>query len=90
MTNNQEASHIVVFPRGQLTPKDKERMTKIGVIAIEADDPSLVRVLSAEPLPVGSNAMLVVALESMCGSSGGSSVQAAFTRNLLASIKENS
>lgn len=31
--------YIVVFPRGQLSPKDKERMTKAGVIAVEADSP---------------------------------------------------
>jgi len=33
---------LVVFPRGQLSAKDKERMTKAGIVAVEADDPNSV------------------------------------------------
>lgn len=33
---------LVIFPRGQLTSKDKERLTKAGIIAVEADDPKAV------------------------------------------------
>jgi hypothetical protein len=33
---------LVVFQRGQLTAKDKERMTKAGIVAVEADDPKQV------------------------------------------------
>lgn len=33
---------VVVFPRGQLSSKDKERFTKVGIVACEADDPQLV------------------------------------------------
>lgn len=33
---------VIVFPRGQLLPRDKERLTKAGVIAVEADNPNLV------------------------------------------------
>lgn len=43
-------SMIVVYPRGQLSAKDKERLTKHGILAIEADDPSKVVTL----LPMGS------------------------------------
>lgn len=40
--SEQHTPLVVVFPRGQLTPKDKERMTKAGIIAVEADDPKAV------------------------------------------------
>lgn len=33
---------VVVFPRGQLSPKDKERFSKADILAVEADDPSKV------------------------------------------------
>jgi len=33
---------VMIFPRGELTPKDKERLTKAGVVAVEADNPSAV------------------------------------------------
>lgn len=38
---------LVIFPKGTLSPKDKERMSKEGYLAIEADDPSKIHV----PLP---------------------------------------
>lgn len=42
---------VIVFPRGQLSAKDKERLTKAGLIAIEADSPSsVVRIMVSEPL----------------------------------------
>ena len=28
---------VIVFPRGQLDPKDKERMSKAGIVAVDAD-----------------------------------------------------
>lgn len=31
---------LVIFPRGSLSAKDKERMSKEGFLAIEAEDPS--------------------------------------------------
>lgn len=34
-----DAPLIVVFPRGQLSAKDKERLTKHGIISVEADNP---------------------------------------------------
>lgn len=35
-------SQVIVFPRGQLSAKDKERLTKSGIVAVEAEDPSKV------------------------------------------------
>lgn len=53
---------VVVFPRGQLSSKDKERMTKHGILAIEADDPSQVRMLSIETCGLASNDVLRASL----------------------------
>jgi hypothetical protein len=50
-----ETPVVVVFPRGQLSPKDKERLTKHGIVAVEADDPKAVNVLSLVP---GSSAQV--------------------------------
>lgn len=33
---------LVLFPAGSLTPKDKERLTKEGYLALEVADPSSV------------------------------------------------
>lgn len=52
---------VVVFPRGQLTAKDKERLTKAGVIAVEADEPSKVETL-LPPVTTLSADEVVVAL----------------------------
>lgn len=42
---------IVVFPTGQLSAKDKERMTKAGILAVEAQTPKdVVQLHFAEPL----------------------------------------
>jgi hypothetical protein len=40
---------VVVFPRGQLSPNDKARLTKHEILAVEADDPKGVNILSLMP-----------------------------------------
>lgn len=60
---------VVVFPRGQLTPKDKERLTRGGVIAVEADDPTRVMQLNlSAPLTqskVTGDAIVVAAVQAI-------------------------
>lgn len=71
--DNNNPPLIVVFPRGQLLPKDKERLTKSGVIAVEADDPkAVVQLQLAQPLVL---------------SAAGLSADA-FVRSLLVAIAE--
>lgn len=53
---------VVVFPRSQLSPKDKERLTKHGIVAVEADDPNQVRMLSIETCGIASNDVLRASL----------------------------
>ena len=57
---------IVVFPRGSLTPKDRERMTRQGLCAIEADDPKKV-VLLRPVLAADSDMIAMSALHAMSG-----------------------
>jgi hypothetical protein len=35
-------SQVILFPRGQLTQTDQDRMQEVGIIAVEVDDPSKV------------------------------------------------
>lgn len=60
---------VVVFPRGQLSPKDKERLTRNGILAVEADTPADVRMLSIEVCGIASNDMLTA---SLCALASGS------------------
>lgn len=71
---------IVVFPRGQLSPKDKERLTKAGILAVEADTPKdVVQLRLAAPListGITGDAIIVAALNALASAepmnSGGS------------------
>lgn len=60
---------VVVFPRGQLSSKDKERFTKHGVLTVEADDPNKVCQLHlTQPLiatNINGDAIIKAALQAM-------------------------
>jgi hypothetical protein len=55
---------IVVYPRGQLSDKDRRALARAGVAVVEADDPSKV-VMVLPMASVQPNEMLAIALESM-------------------------
>lgn len=45
---------VLVFPRGQLKPKDRRVLAEVGVVAVEADDPSkVVACIPSAPLVIG-------------------------------------
>lgn len=56
---------VIVFPRGQLSEKDRRAISRAGACVVEADDPS--KVVSVIPVgaAVEGNEMLLAALESM-------------------------
>lgn len=57
---------VIVFPRGQLSAKDKERLTRNGVVAVEADDPQKVQAIPISmPQPVSTNAMFYAAIQAI-------------------------
>ena len=65
---------IVIFPRGQLSAKDKERATKLGVFIMEADDPS--KVVTIIPCaPISGDTLLACAVEAMSGTGSSSERQ---------------
>jgi len=50
---------VIIFPRGQLDAKDRERLTKMNVVAIEADDPSkVVTVIPGAPLATADDLLM--------------------------------
>lgn len=50
---------IIVFPRGQLTAKDKAELTKNGILVVEADDPAkVVTVLPGAPLATADDLLM--------------------------------
>lgn len=52
---------VIVFPRGQLTEKDKRAIARAGCVVVEADDPS--KVVAAIPtVPLVSSDELLTAL----------------------------
>ena len=67
--SNESTPLVVVFPRGQLSPIDKERLTKNGIIAVEADNPKDVCQLHlTQPLTTGlltGDGIVRAALEAM-------------------------
>jgi hypothetical protein len=56
---------VIVFPRGQLSEKDKARLQKADIIAVEADDPS--KVVCAVPgVPfITGNDIMCAALDAL-------------------------
>ena len=77
---------VIVFPRGQLTAKDKERLTKADVIAVEADHPQNVVMLFPSTSIVTGDDMLMAAFAGLAY--GGDSTKAAFVKDLYARINE--
>lgn len=55
---------LVIFPKGSLSAKDKERMSKEGYLAIEADDPSKI-ILPMPTLTIQGDDLLIAALSAM-------------------------
>lgn len=76
---------VIVFPRGQLSAKDKERLTKAQIIAVEADDPRSVVVALPAATVVGGDDMLMAALAGVL--QGYDSCSSAFTKELYRRLK---
>lgn len=73
---------IVIFPRGQLTDADRRAMSKAGVLALEADDPSkVVAVIPCAPL-ISGDEMLIAAMTAIGSEAGATSVRIGFANEL--------
>lgn len=74
---------IVVFPRGQLSDKDRKSLARSGVVVVEADDPSrVVTLLPTMPLPVDE--ILLAALDAL---TAGHSGEAKFVKALAEALR---
>lgn len=58
------SSVVVIYPRGQLGADDAKRLADAGIVAVEAADPHLVRVLPM-PLPLPLPAVQPVPYDDM-------------------------
>lgn len=62
---------VLIFPRGQLTSEDKDRLTTAGIVAVEADYPDTVQQISmAPPLrceTISGDAIVQAALQALAG-----------------------
>jgi hypothetical protein len=56
---------VIVFPRGQLSAKDKEKLSKAGWIAVEADDPSKVVSVVPGASTISPDDLLCAALDAL-------------------------
>lgn len=59
---DQQALQVIVFPRGQLSSSDKAKLTKHGIVAVEADDPKSVVTIVPGASMVSPNDMMMSAL----------------------------
>lgn len=53
---------VIIFPRGELLAKDKERLSKEGYVAVEAADPSKVVMLLESTDSVTGDMLLMSAM----------------------------
>ena len=56
---------VIIFPRGQLTRQDKERLTKAGIVSVEADNPGAVVQVIPGAAMVGADDFLMSALHAL-------------------------
>lgn len=62
-------SQVIVFPRGQLSDDDRQRLDEIGILAIEAETPGdVVTVIPGIPL-ASTDDLALSALEAIASSS---------------------
>lgn len=83
-----ESKQVLIFPRGQLDSKDRERLTKAGIVAIEADDPKAV--VSAIPIgsSLSSDDVLLCALQAVHESTNDNRPRSLLAEYLFRAFKE--
>lgn len=79
---------IVVFPRGQLLAKDKERLTKLGIVAVEADNPADVRVLVPASSSLSASDLLLAAMDGLTSDYATSSTHSAMVQSLSRRLRK--
>lgn len=84
---------VIIFPRGQLSSNEKGRLMKHGILAIEADDPSKVVTVVPGASMVGSDDLMLAALDALANTpsynSSSSFFVAALAKRALAKEKKS-
>jgi hypothetical protein len=76
-------SSVIVFPRGQLTPEDRDSLMQAGIVAVEVDDPkAVVQLVPGAPM-VGADDLLMSALRAVVTSEYGNTFTRELERRLL-------
>jgi hypothetical protein len=70
MEAKPEHQQVIIFPRGQLTAGDRQRLRNAGLVAVEADDPKAVVQVIQGAATVGADDMLMSAMHALCGDMG--------------------
>lgn len=79
---------LVVFPRGQLSRTDKDRMTKAGIVAVEADDPGSVRMVLPSSALVTADDLLLSAMDGLTSNDFDDKPGAAMVRSLVKRLRD--
>lgn len=78
-------SQVIVFPRGELSAEDRARMEAVGIVAVEAEDPSkVVTIIPGAPLATPDD-LAMAALDALARCPR-ESTSALFTRTLHARL----
>lgn len=64
-------SSVIIFPRGQLSAKDRRMLLAAGITAVEADDPTKVVQVIPGAAMVGADDMLLSALAGIIAAGNG-------------------
>lgn len=80
------AVQVLVARPKTLSPADKGKLRKAGVLVVEAEDPQSVRLISAEPPAIPGDAILRAAL---IGANQNYDGQKAFTKAMLDAMQKD-
>ena len=82
-------AEILVTKRGVLNRYDKAKLTKAGIVCVEADDPSEVKLIAASGAELSAGGMMLAAMRAMVrvDLSNPSQVRTAFMEQMLAEME---
>ena len=83
-----ESKQVLVFPRGAIHPRDLRRLSRAGIVAIEADDPSKVVMLFPTVSLLRGDDLLLAALVAV-KSTTYDQVRVNFANALISRIQAN-
>lgn len=80
------ATVLVIKPK-TLSVADKKLLRESGVVCVEANDPSSVRLVQAEHQPISGNDLFYAAMKAIAADKYSDNTNQVFTKNLAALVK---